>query len=164
MMPARWVGMWALPLLPNGKVDRAALPAPVAGTAMAPAVTPEIAPRTAAERELAAIWQRLLGVPQVGREDDFFALGGHSLLLAQLTAQVRQHFHTPVALRTLFQASTLAGMSAAIAAAATAPPVVQRATPTAALPASPYRRYLATPLDHAIQQGDLPPVDAAALA
>ena len=78
MVPAAWVSLPALPLSPNGKVDRKALPLP---EQQAPELASHyVAPRTPAENKLAAIWSKVLGVPQVGVNDNFFELGGDSIL------------------------------------------------------------------------------------
>ncbi|MFL6235263.1 MAG: amino acid adenylation domain-containing protein, partial [Thermoanaerobaculia bacterium] len=113
MIPAAFVVLPALPLNPNGKVDRKALAA----------VRPEgaggsrVAPRTPAEELLAGIWSRVLEVPEVGAHDDFFALGGHSLLASQLVPRVRDAFGVEMPLRAVFQAPTLAAQAEWIAKA-----------------------------------------------
>jgi amino acid adenylation domain-containing protein len=109
MVPAAFVLLGALPLSPNGKVDRRALPAPASperaqGSAY-------VAPRTPLEARLAAIWSRLLGVEPVGVRDDFFALGGHSLLAAQSLFELREECGLAVPLRSLFLAPTIAGLA-----------------------------------------------------
>lgn len=86
MLPARWVGMAALPVTANGKVDRAALPAP--GRDRPTLAVPFEAPRAGAERLVASLFERLLDVHPVGRHDNFFALGGDSLAAVQLAAAV----------------------------------------------------------------------------
>ena len=162
MVPAAFVWLAALPLTPNGKVDRRALPAPE--TTQSDAGTLYIAPRTVVERQVAAIWEELLRVARVSVDDDFFALGGHSLLLAQLAAQLGLTFQREISLRTLFQSPTLAAMSAAITAAP--PQVAVVAAPMTPLPlrSSPYLHYSTEPLATAIKAGRLAPVTAAALA
>jgi len=160
MVPAAFVGLATMPLTPNGKLDRRALPEP---EVRANRAGDYVAPQTAVERKLALIWQELLGVAQVGVADDFFALGGHSLLLAQLAAQIRLTFGAMVGLRTLFQSSTLAAMSAAIAAAPLAQNPLVPAPALRPRPLSPYLHYTAERLDLAVKEGTLPPVIAAAL-
>lgn len=106
MTPAAFVLVDNLPLTPNGKVDRNALPAPTIG---ALAVMGQFAPpQTATETVLAAIWTQVLGLPQVGRHDNFFAIGGHSLLATQIVARLRPAFGVEIPVRTLFEAPTLA--------------------------------------------------------
>ena len=111
MVPSSLVLLDALPLFPNGKVDRRALPAP--GTVRRDTAE---SPRTATEAALSAIWAALLGVPEVGVHDDFFELGGHSLLAAQLVARVEEIFRTTLPLRSLFEARTVARQAALIEA------------------------------------------------
>ncbi|SAL39736.1 non-ribosomal peptide synthetase [Caballeronia telluris] len=108
MVPAQLVELDALPVTPNGKCDRHALPAP---SREAKAVD---APRTPTERELAAIWQRVLRVETVSRDDDFFALGGHSLLATQANAQANLLWSLMLPLRALFDERTLERCAAAI--------------------------------------------------
>jgi len=108
MVPAAVVMLEALPLTPNGKVNRAALPAPDEA-AYEHAVYE--APRGEAEELLAALWQELLGVPQVGRHDNFFSLGGHSLLALRLLERCRRMDWT-LTLSALFEHPTLAGLAA----------------------------------------------------
>jgi natural product biosynthesis luciferase-like monooxygenase protein len=88
MVPAHFVTLPALPLTPNRKVDRKALPAPAAGQPTATATF--TAPASDVEADLAAIWQKVLGVPKVGAKDNFFALGGHSLLAVQAHREIRE--------------------------------------------------------------------------
>ena len=103
MIPAAFVELDALPVTPNGKLDRRALPAPqrsheeVGGTA----------PRTRTEQVLAALWQEILGVEHVSVYDSFFDLGGHSLLATQLVARVREAFRIEMPLRLVFQTPIL---------------------------------------------------------
>jgi hypothetical protein len=108
MVPAQLVELDALPVTPNGKCDRNALPAPLREA------KPADAPRTPTERELAAIWERVLRVETVNRDDDFFALGGHSLLATQANAQANLHWSLMLPLRALFDERTLERCAAAI--------------------------------------------------
>ncbi len=109
MMPAAFVVMPEFPLNPNGKVDKKALPAPEFRTQTMRAR--HVAPRDHLERMLAGIWSQLLGVEDIGVHDNFFDLGGHSLIGIQLLAQVEQQHGKSLALKTLFQAPTIAGMA-----------------------------------------------------
>lgn len=106
MVPTAFVVMAGLPLNPNGKVDKKALPAPEfrAQTTQ----TQFIAPRTHLERMLAGIWSHLLGVEKIGVHDNFFDLGGHSLIGIQLLAQVDDQLKKSHSLKALFQAPTIA--------------------------------------------------------
>jgi len=112
MVPTTFVLLDVLPHTPNGKVDRQALPEPEPNGGLGAHTF--VAPRTEFELALATLWQDLLSMPAVSIHDNFFALGGHSLLLAQLAAQIRATFHAEISLRALFQAPTLEAMSIAI--------------------------------------------------
>lgn len=109
MIPAAFVTLDALPLNPNGKVDRLALPAPDASR---PELEAEfVAPRTSIEQSLTEIFAQVLEVEQVGVHDDFFELGGHSLLATQLVAQLLKMFDAEVTVVDLFEAPTVAGLT-----------------------------------------------------
>ena len=109
MVPASYVLLDALPLTANGKLDRAALPAPDLSR---PGLrTSYVAPRGKTEESLAGIWAAALGLERVGVEDDFFDLGGHSLLATQVIAQMRRTMAVEVPLRTLFEARTVARLA-----------------------------------------------------
>ncbi|MGH8613504.1 MAG: amino acid adenylation domain-containing protein, partial [Gammaproteobacteria bacterium] len=97
-----------LPLTPNGKVDRKSLPAP---NSAEPLADPYVAPRTPAEVMLAGLWAEVLGVSRVGIHDNFFALGGHSLMAVGLMQKIRERLHTNLSLVTLFQAPTVAELA-----------------------------------------------------
>ncbi|MDH3600117.1 MAG: amino acid adenylation domain-containing protein [Candidatus Tectomicrobia bacterium] len=109
MVPSLFVSLDALPLTPNGKVDRRALPAPDASSFSA--ATAYAAPRTATEATLATIWGEVLGREQVGIHDDFFALGGHSLLSIQMIARIQNAFGIRLPVRTIFEQATVAGLA-----------------------------------------------------
>ena len=114
MVPAAFVPLDALPISPNGKVDRRRLPAPeVARGVSAPSL---VAPRNAVEARLVEIWRELLGVERIGVEDDFFELGGHSLLATQALSRVREAFAVELPLRTFFEAPSVAAVAAEVAA------------------------------------------------
>ncbi|NVE01900.1 non-ribosomal peptide synthetase, partial [Massilia sp. BJB1822] len=134
MVPSAFVVLAALPLTPNGKLDRRALPAPEQG---ALASRTYAAPQGEVEAALAAIWQELLGVERVGRDDHFFELGGHSLLAVQLVSRVRQTLDAELPLRALFAQPTLAALASAVAQAQQAAlPAIDRADRSGALPLS----------------------------
>ncbi|MBW4669172.1 MAG: amino acid adenylation domain-containing protein [Cyanomargarita calcarea GSE-NOS-MK-12-04C] len=113
MVPAAFVFMDAMPLNPNGKVDRRALPAPDSSSFSRS--TSFIAPSTPKEEILAAIWEQVLGLEQIGVEDNFFELGGHSLLATQVVSRVRQTLSIEVTLGLLFEKPTIASFARAIA-------------------------------------------------
>lgn len=110
MIPTMYVPVTTIPLLPNGKTDRAALVS--IGTDIAPR-SPDAAaePRTATEHGLTTIWQGLLGGVSVGLHDDFFAIGGHSLLAVQVASRIQDRFGIAVALRQVFETPTIAALA-----------------------------------------------------
>lgn len=110
LVPSRFVLLDAFPLTSNGKVDRAALPAPgttVTGRAYE-------APVTAVERAIAEIWRVALEVDRVGLHDDFFELGGHSLLATQVLARIRQDLAVRLPLRVFFTSPTVASLATTV--------------------------------------------------
>jgi amino acid adenylation domain-containing protein len=117
MEPAAFVWMDSLPLTPNGKVDRAALPLPSIEGRLGDREF--IAPRTPVEEALAGIIQEVLKLPRVSMDDDFFHLGAHSLLGAQVVARVRGVFGTELKLLDVFDAPTVAELSVRIEQALT---------------------------------------------
>ncbi|HET7460394.1 MAG TPA: amino acid adenylation domain-containing protein [Longimicrobium sp.] len=118
MVPGAFVSLDALPLTPNGKLDRKALPAP-GGSSFATRVYE--APRTEAERKVAAVWAGVLGVENVGAHDRFFDLGGHSLLLVRVQARLREAFGQAVPITHLFRYLTVSALAAALEAPAPQP-------------------------------------------
>jgi hypothetical protein len=113
MVPSAIVALPALPVTPNGKVDRAALPAPGHNDAGQDGAR-TVAPRNAAEAALAAIWCDVLGLTHVGVHDDFFQLGGHSLLATQIASRVRDGFGVDLSLRKIFESPTIAGLASVL--------------------------------------------------
>jgi acyl carrier protein len=112
MIPASFVYLDALPLTSHGKIDRRALPAP---DDERPALAEDfIAPRTTAEKNLASIWTKLLGLDRIGVNDNYFELGGDSLLATQLVSQVRSVFAVEFPLVELFRHPTLAELASLI--------------------------------------------------
>lgn len=112
MIPAAFVVLDAMPLLPSGKVDRRSLPDP--GKNRPELGTPFVAPRTLVEDKLARIWSEVLVVDQVGIDDNFFDLGGHSLAATRVVSQVIKRFQLELPLQSLFQAPTVAEMAVVI--------------------------------------------------
>jgi acyl carrier protein len=114
MVPSAFVALERLPLSPNGKVDRRALPVP--GESRPPAKV-FIAPRTRAEELLAGIFGQVLRLKRVSVEDDFFDLGGHSLLATGVVARIRDAFGIELPVRGLFEAPSVAQLAALVARA-----------------------------------------------
>jgi amino acid adenylation domain-containing protein len=109
MVPQHFVRLPSLPLTPNGKLDRLALPSPDAGEVLDS--EKYVRPATRTECELAAIWMELLRVPRIGKRDNFFSAGGHSMLAARMVARVREQMGLELNLRSVFQAQTLADLA-----------------------------------------------------
>jgi amino acid adenylation domain-containing protein len=111
MVPSRWVFLDSFPLTPNRKVDRRALPAPEVNVNNSAAYVP---PSSDSEIQVAAIWERLLKQSRIGVNDNFFDLGGHSLVVVQLQNLLRKQFHQEISLVQLFQKPTVAAIAALI--------------------------------------------------
>ncbi|MCI0726484.1 MAG: amino acid adenylation domain-containing protein [Chloroflexi bacterium] len=109
MVPSTFMLLDVLPLTPNGKVDREALPMPEGGRPEQEAVY--MPPRTGAERTIATIWQELLQVDQVGIYDNFFDLGGYSLLIVQMQSSLREAFNKEIPLLELFKNPTISALA-----------------------------------------------------
>jgi len=109
MVPATLVRIDALPVTANGKIDYAALPAPSAANALAD--DKFVAPRTMVEERLAGLLRPLLHVDRVSVKDNFFLLGGHSLLGTQLISRISESFGVELSLLNLFDHPTLEEMS-----------------------------------------------------
>ena len=109
MTPSAFVVLDKFPLTPNGKINRKALPTPAAERAESK--QPFTPPRTPTEETLAKIWRELLRQPEIGIDDNFFQIGGHSLLAMQLMARARNEFQTVLSLRNIFEAPTIAQLA-----------------------------------------------------
>ncbi|HEX6863532.1 MAG TPA: amino acid adenylation domain-containing protein, partial [Thermoanaerobaculia bacterium] len=137
MVPSVFVVLDELPLSPNGKLDRKALPAP--DPALATPDGPFVPPQGPIEELVAEIWAGVLRVERVGARDDFFDLGGHSLLATQVTSRVRSVLGVELPLRALFEDPTVAALARRI----------ERERGSGATPQAP-------PLRPAPRDGDLP--------
>lgn len=113
MVPPVIVRLAEMPRSPNGKLDRSALATP---TLLAHSSSSHVPPGTPVERALGQMWADVLGVERIGRHDDFFGLGGHSLLIVQLAARVQQELGVSLPLRAAYERSTLAGMATLVSA------------------------------------------------
>jgi amino acid adenylation domain-containing protein len=112
MVPSAFVELAALPLTVNGKVNRAALPAPDASR---PELTAAyVAPRSAIERRIAEVWQEVLGLEAVGVGDNFFDLGGHSLQVVRVHGKLRAEFGEGLSLVELFHYPTISALAGLI--------------------------------------------------
>ena len=120
MTPSAYVLLDALPLNPNGKVDRKALPAP--DHTRLDQGGGYVAPRNATEELLAEIWAKVLDLGKVGVHDNFFSLGGHSLLAMKLAARIREVFRVELPLRDLFERPTVAQLAVGVEKARMAKP------------------------------------------
>jgi amino acid adenylation domain-containing protein len=108
MVPSAFVALKSFPLTPNRKVDRRALPAPGPDVLQGAGYAP---PTTEAEHGIAAVWKKLLKRDRVGIHDNFFDLGGHSLLLVQLQSHLRRQFEREISVLELFQKPTVAAIA-----------------------------------------------------
>lgn len=109
MIPAAYVFLEAMPLTANGKIDRKGLPVPK--EIFSPVKTDYSHPQTEIEKQIAEIWQEVLKRDQIGIHDQFFELGGDSLLATQAISRTRQTFQIDLSLKSLFEAPTVAGMA-----------------------------------------------------
>ncbi|WP_186137030.1 amino acid adenylation domain-containing protein [Burkholderia gladioli] len=120
MVPSRFAALEAMPLLPNGKLDRLALRALDPGAAQLAAGRHE-APVGELETLLARIWATALGLDRVGRHDNFFAIGGHSLMAAQVAVRASEQTGVSLSVRSIFDTRTVHRLAALVEAARAAP-------------------------------------------
>jgi acyl carrier protein len=119
MIPASFVVLEEMPITANGKVDKKSLPEP---TNERPSLASEfIKPQTPTEQSIAAVWQELLHLSEVGIEDNFFDLGGNSLLLVQLHARLQKIFGEQLTMVQLFEHSTIGSLAAQLSREEPAP-------------------------------------------
>ncbi|WP_416671490.1 amino acid adenylation domain-containing protein [Egbenema bharatensis] len=112
MIPAAFVPLEALPFTPNGKLDRRALPVPEATLTLSESEF--VAPSTPIEEILVGIWTEVLGIEDISVNDNFFALGGHSLTATRVISQIRNVFQIELPLRCIFEEPTIAGLAQTI--------------------------------------------------
>jgi amino acid adenylation domain-containing protein len=112
MVPAHVTTLASIPLTPNGKVDKRALPAPQV------AVTERSLPRSELERRVAEVWQEVLSTTEVGIHDNFFDVGGHSLLLVQMQSRLRRNLGGELSIQDLFRSPTVAAIAERLSAQA----------------------------------------------
>lgn len=138
MVPAHIVKLDAFPLTPNGKVDRKALPAPFAAAPVVPSTTPAkpVVLEGGIEETIAAVWARVLGVPQVGRSDNFFTLGGHSLLAVQAHREMKVALNSDrLAITDIFRFPVVSALAAHLGKTIPAPTVAVAPVAPVAAPA-----------------------------
>ncbi|MCW2919925.1 MAG: hypothetical protein JWN52_7993, partial [Actinomycetia bacterium] len=141
MVPAQFVRLDSFPLTPNGKIDRHNLPTPADQ-----AESPYAPPQTPTEQTLATLWAQILGRTRIGRHDNFFALGGHSLNAARLQSRLGSGFGVEVPLRVIFETADLQALAKEISRLkperSTPRPEIARTARSAPLPLSPAQRRL----------------------
>jgi acyl carrier protein len=109
MVPSTFIFLKAIPLTPNGKIDRKALPKP--DTSRPTLAISYATPETEIEQIIATIWQEVLGLDRVGRHDNFFDLGGHSLRMVQVHSRLKAQFDQDLSMANLFEYPTIAAMA-----------------------------------------------------
>ncbi|MGE0158278.1 MAG: amino acid adenylation domain-containing protein [Gemmatimonadales bacterium] len=132
MIPNAFVTLDALPLTPNGKVDRKALPAPHAAAATIEDAAAQPVLMTPPQRRVAAVWRDVLRVDRIGLYDNFFDVGGHSLLLVKLQAGLRREFGSDIPLVEMFQRTTVSAQAERLSSALPASAALTRAAARAA--------------------------------
>ncbi len=135
MVPAHVVALDAFPLTPNRKVDRKALPAPQARRSELPTTAALAAPTDTVEAAIAEVWAKVLGIPSVGRSDNFFNLGGHSLLAVQAHRELKARLNsTRLAITDIFRFPVLSALAAHLGQGQAPAPAQQAVQPIAATP------------------------------
>jgi len=129
LVPSELLFLDALPLTPHGKVDRRALPAPTGQPGQPGGGADHVPPRDEAERAVAAIWREALGIEKVGAHDNFFDLGGHSLVLARVHVLLKERLGREVSMVDLFRYPTVAALARHLALPAALPEVPARSVP-----------------------------------
>jgi len=124
MMPSAIVLLDQLPLTPNGKLDRRALPSP--GQARPELAESFVPPQSSVEKIVAGIWQEVLAVEKVGLYNNFFDLGGHSLLLVQVHTRLRQTFNTKLSIIDLFSLPTVHALAKSLSVEISKSPLLFR--------------------------------------
>jgi len=137
MVPSAFVVLEAVPLTANGKLDRAALPMPVFGSGAGSGK-----PRTARQAVLCQLFAGVLGMPEVGVDDNFFDVGGHSLLAIRLMNRIRSTLGVEMGVRLLFENPTVAALEPHLVSVTARPPVTAVANPPESLPLSFSQRRL----------------------
>jgi len=113
MVPAHFVALAQLPLAPNGKLDRAKLPPPQ--PKQVTAARKQVAPKSDAEKLLAAVWTQILGVNDIGIDDNFFEMGGNSLMLLRVQNSINERLHRDIPATVLFRYPTIRALSTYLA-------------------------------------------------
>jgi acyl carrier protein len=106
MIPAFYIKMESLPLTHNGKVDRAALPKPVTGS-----LTPSVEKGTPMQERVAAVWREVLEAPNVGLDDNFFDIGGSSILLIRIRTELQTHLSRQIPITWMFEFTTIRSLA-----------------------------------------------------
>jgi amino acid adenylation domain-containing protein len=126
MVPAHFEVLDTIPLLPNGKIDRKSLPPPTAKPLGAAAAA---SPKTETETAVATVMAEMLKLPQIGIDDNFFSLGGHSLIAAKVVSQLNRRLGTQLTLRAVFESPTAARLAASIDKQSSNPAATLQRTP-----------------------------------
>ncbi|MEM9455501.1 MAG: amino acid adenylation domain-containing protein [Myxococcota bacterium] len=177
MVPSWTVPLDAWPLSRTGKIDRSALPLPdrsapkvdtraQTSRSTSPSASPSASPSSRTEQLVAEIWRELLGSDPIGVHDNFFDMGGDSLLAMKSVSRLSEALGRKISIRQLFTHPTIAGLAAELGTSSpsTETHATSSSSPTPASPTgSPYLERVVEPLPSLIERGALPPADAAAV-